>query len=552
MKTMKKLFALLLAVLMVMGMATTAMADDPVGTITIKHAHEGHVYEAYQIFSGTLHGGILTDLRWGSGIDMRDGDDVGTTEDFLEEIQTITRGEPPTYPLGGKTSAKDVAEVLSKWSKDDASLQQFADICGKYLSSTKVDSNEYDENTGTYTINLGEVGYYLVKDRAGTDALKEATATDYILQVVGNVTVEPKAVNPTFSKTVNNTLDGTYKEALSAEVGEKIFFKLESKMPSKLLYYKQYVLVFEETLPDELDGENIEAVYIKHANGQTTELLASGKCKNETAAGSNALKISTYNLLDTSMYPGININDTVVVKYSATLKPTVKTGKITDNGKGIVNKATLSFSNDMNQTYNGGTGLTFAKMTDTASVYTYGLNITKVSSADHNTKLKDAEFVLYRNVTDGNTKTPHYAVLSTADDMKNVIDHWTEDKNQASVLRSGEDGTFSIKGLGGISYNLEEIEPPQGYNTMDAPIVIAINPTLSSEGDLTALAGKADYTDATTDLKTGMLSFEVENTPGSTLPTTGGIGTTIFYIVGGVLVLGAGAAFVMKRRNEEA
>lgn len=548
MKTMKKLFALLLAVLMVMGMATTAMAEN-VGTITIKHAHKGHVYEAYQIFSGTLHGGILTDLRWGSGIDMCDGDGDGTA-DFLEEIQEITRGD--TTPLAEKTSAKDVAEVLSKWSKDDASLQQFADICGKYLNSTKVDSNGYNEDAGTYTINLSEVGYYLVKDQAGTDALQEATATDYILQVVGNVVVEPKAVNPTFSKTVNNTLDGTYKEALSAEVGEKIYFKLESKMPSKLLDYRQYVLVFEETLPDELDGENIEAVYIMHANGKTTELLNSEKCKNETTAGSNTLKISTYNLLDPTMYPAINSNDTVVVKYSATLKPTEKTGKITYDGKGIVNTATLSFSNDMNQPYGDGTGLTFAKMTDTASVYTYGLNITKVSSADHNTKLKDAEFVLYRNVTDGTTKTPHYAVLSAEIGMENVIDRWTTEKTQASALKSGEDGTFSIKGLGGISYNLEEIEPPQGYNTMDAPIVIAINPTLSSEGDLTALAGKADYTDATADLETGMLSFEVENTPGSTLPTTGGIGTTIFYIVGGVLVLGAGAAFVMKRRNEEA
>lgn len=546
MKTMKKLFALLLAVLMVMGMATTAMAET-VGTITIKHAHEGHVYEAYQIFSGTLHGGILTDLNWGSGINMRD-DDTDRTADFLEEIQEITRGD--TTPLAGKTLAKDVAEVLSKWSKDDASLQQFADICGEYLSDEKVSSNAYNESDGTYTINLNEVGYYLVKDQAGTEALKKATATDYILQVVGNVSIEPKAVNPTFSKTVGNTLDGTYKEALSAEVGEKIYFKLESKMPSKLLDYRQYVLVFEETLPDELDCEKIEAVYIMHANGQTTELLKSGKCKNETTAESNTLKISTYNLLEPSTYPAINSNDTVVVKYSATLKPTVKTGKITDGGKGIVNKATLSFSNDMNQPYGNGTGLTFAKMTDTASVYTYGLNITKVSSADHNTKLKDAEFVLYRNVTDGNIETHHYAVLSTEDGMKNVIDHWTMEKTQASVLKSGEDGTFSIKGLGGISYNLEEIEPPQGYNTMDAPIVIAINPTLSSEGDLTALAGKADYTAATTDLKEGMLSFEVENTPGSTLPATGGIGTTIFYIVGGVLVLGAGAAFVMKKRNE--
>ena len=537
MKAMKKLFAMLLATLMMVGMLATTATAATVGTVTIDHDHAGHIYEAYQIFAGDLHGGVLSKVEWGDGINMAvDGNSNGDS-DFIEEIQNIER--LGGTPLAGKEEADDVAEVLAKWSHDDAALKKFAEIVAKYSDNRHVITNDTNFVDGKYVIEFSEVGYFLIRDYAPSTALGEATATDYIMQVVGNATVEIKAVNPTFSKTVHNNLNGTYSEAMAVQNGDTVYFKLESKMPSMLPDYKQYSLVFSETLPTGLSNLTVEAVYLQPATGAAKPLTKDTHYTDNST--STSLEIKTMDLIRT--VGDLKNNDTFVVKYSAIVDASAAGfpfGK-GPSGNGLVNTATLQFSNDMNQM--DGPDVSRATLTDRAYIYSFGLDITKVNSTD-DAPLEGAKFVLSRDFSGEGIK---YAVLAN-----NIVTDWTTDENAATKLTSNASGKIIVKGLGAVSYNLEEVEPPQGFNQMDAAIIIAINPAIDAYGALNALNGTADTATVTGDVADGLLDISVKNNPGTVLPTTGGIGTTIFYIVGGVLVLGAGAAFVMKRRNEEA
>ena len=528
MKAMKKLFAMLLATLMMVGMLATTATAATVGTVTINHDHAGHIYEAYQIFAGDLHGGVLSNVEWGDGINP--------TPEFITKIQAIER--LGGTPLAGKDEAAEIAEELAKWSSEDAALKKFADIVGEHLGTCHVTTTNSDFSDGKYTINFTKVGYFFLRDQAPSTALGEATATDYILQVVGNVSIEPKAVNPTFNKTVNNSLDGTYTEAMAVQSGDKVYFKLESKMPSMLADYRQYSLVFSETLPAGLTNLTVESVYIQPSIGSPKALTVGTHYTNTSTA--NSLSITTVDLLTAGV--SINTNDTFVVKYSAMVDATnMPFGNA--GGYGLVNTATLKFSNDMNQDKPiNPEDVTRATLTDEAYLYSFGLDITKKNAAD-SAPLAGAQFVLYRNVSGVGNR---YAIV----DASGVITSWADNKAAASTLTSDEYGKIVVKGLGALSYYLEETEPPEGFNQMDAPLVVNVTPTIDAAGELTALNGTVDTANVTGDVADGLLDITVNNNPGTILPTTGGIGTTIFYIVGGVLVLGAGAAFVMKRRNE--
>ena len=144
MKAMKKLFAMLLATLMMVGMLATTATAATVGTVTINHDHAGHIYEAYQIFAGDLHGGVLSNVEWGDGINP--------TPEFITKIQAIER--LGGTPLAGKDEAAEIAEELAKWSSEDAALKKFADIVGEHLGTCHVTTTNSDFSDGKYTINF--------------------------------------------------------------------------------------------------------------------------------------------------------------------------------------------------------------------------------------------------------------------------------------------------------------------------------------------------------------------------------------------------------------
>lgn len=406
MKTMKKLFALLLAVLMVMGMATTAMADDI--TITVKNAPDGHSYAAYQIFKGKLHEGVLTELQWGS-------DNLGSA--LLVELKKESSAGTK-YPLfskenvnlfGSATDAASVASVLVGWPYNEADIQKFADVVASVIYANNSDTNSENNipvaataaaTNGTCTLNVTNsgTGYYLIVDT--TDNLTVEGATDFLLQIVGPTEVATKSSKPTFSKSVHTALEGTYTKVVDAEITDQfalsnlekddkgkftdaamttlgtsnaVWFKLEAKLPSLFNFYNQYYLEFEDEVPAGLapiKGSSHKNVYLLHENNTRTILNVDTEVTEKKDANGEVTGYTiSLNLGDLKRQLAdvtFNLNDTIVLKYATHVVPNAVLGNGTTSGN--KNTAKMIFSADMNE--KNITGYKTAEMTDSASVYT--------------------------------------------------------------------------------------------------------------------------------------------------------------------------------------
>lgn len=568
---MTRILSLMLVVMMLTAMfVTTALADDSV-TITIDNEAPNHVYEAYQVFTGKLSStGKLSDVQWGSGVN---GDALlaalKTCDLFLKD---------GVNQFAGCASAEAVSKIIAGWSYNEAPVKHFADEVAKHLTSTCSTSSAQSNNQ--YVINVGTVGYYFVKDKnavTGNDA-----ATDYLLHVAKSVHVSPKISVPTFIKTVNNELNTSYHDAIDAQIGDTLYFKLEAKLPSLYNDYHQYVMIMEDVLPEGLEFNQVEDIYIAHAAGGHTSYMnndantiTANKLYNQNnntnrtseyakfyGFKDNKLTVNFGDLKKTQQNP--NLNDTYVVKYSVTvtsdavygLNRTGETNDGTENNMGNQNTATLLTSNNMNQTIaypaEGETatgdlyaGIQLGSLSDTANVYVYQLKVTKVDSQTK-APLAGATFRLYRNVTNPNGGDPIKTYAHT--DANGVITAWniTEPQN---VLTSGEDGTFVIKGLDALAYHLEEVQAPEGYNTMTESVLVTVNATLTGHA-LTALTATADGTTTAGILNNGMVAISVNNTAGATLPETGGTGTTIFYVAGVALLVAVAVVFMVRKRRD--
>lgn len=238
-KTIKRLGAVLLAMAMAVSvLCTGALAAETTYSITVKPAVSGHTYEAYQVFTGTVATGegknkVLSDIQWSSDLKTTDN-----TTTLLNAVKAITVGESDK-PFKSCTNAADVAAVLSKdTAKDNATIKAFAKVVAKYLDNTKAKTGSFStsDDSNTYTISGLSAGYYLVKDKDGSvDANNHDVYTNYIMEVVQDVTVAPKISVPTVEKKVNNKT-----EADIAQIGEKVTFTLTGTLPKNYDDYKTY------------------------------------------------------------------------------------------------------------------------------------------------------------------------------------------------------------------------------------------------------------------------------------------------------------------------
>jgi len=178
-----------------------------------------------------------------------------------------------------------------------------------------------------------------------------------------------------------------------------------------------------------------------------------------------------------------------------------------------------------------------------ASVYTYQLEITKVDSVNTEVPLPGAQFKLFRNV--GSSLEKHYAQLNV-----NRITDWTTEESQATILETLADGKILIEGLGSAIYHLEEVKAPNGYEPLPTTEQITITGVMEGQA-LSSLTGVVEGVTVTGKTNIGQVAGKIRNTQGTGLPATGGMGTTIFYVAGAVLLLGSLAAYAVKKRNEE-
>lgn len=524
MKKMKRLLGVLLAAVMVLAMNITAFAAD-MYTITIKNSNSGHQYEAYQVFRGELSGNILSNVEWGAGVN--DADLLSA----LKSDSTIGSS------FNACNTAADVAEVLEDFTTNSEEIDAFAAVVGKHLSDSATGTSGAEPSDGKYSITGLSAGYYFVKDK---NAVSENDAsTKFILKLVKDTEVTPKSSVPKVEKKVQEgdyeTNDGYgtgYNDVADWNIGDAVPFKLIGTLPSTYDDYDTYKYVFHDTLSAGLTyNGDVKVYYASNKEGTDKQDITSSF--SITASG-NGITVTCENLKNVT---GVTKDSYIIVEYTAKLNINAEIGL-----DGNTNEVYLEFSNNPNA---GGEGETGNTPTDKVIVFTYELDTIKVDGENNDTKLPGAEFKLKNS-------EGKWVTVDTA----GKVTGWVEGEDNGSTLKSDEQGLFKVIGLDDGIYYLKETKAPDGYNELKNEIEIVITAATSNgqnwDGTPANALAKLDVTAAgkagTGKTDTGIAGITVENNKGATLPETGGIGTTIFYVVGGILVIGAAVLLITRRR----
>lgn len=576
MKRIRSLAAILLSLTMMLLLAVPAFAAGAY-SITIQNDKEGHTYEAYQIFAGDVasdevqggnaEGPILSNIIWGRGVDKTQ------YAALLAALKTDATIGAKFIGINDAADATAIAAALDGATAADAAA--FANVVSGFLSGTLTQSTY---NGGGYTIGGLDSGYYLVKDQNGSLEGDADTATEYIVQVLGNVTMEPKDSDiPTVEKKVSEEdyrLDDgygyTYNDVADWDIGDSVPFKLIGSIPD-MSAYDTYEYIFTDTLSNglTLQADTIKVYIARNPYDQVNnyEPLVMGAdytldVQNIGENGGGSFSIAFEDLKTNRYLTGANKEEYhyVIVTYDATLNANAEIGL-----PGNPNSVDLQFSNNPN---GDGLGRTAE---DTVIVFTYELDGTKVDGENAEKMLRDAQFVLLNG---GHTQVARIENGKLAgwvdfpDGYNNTnyaeipYETWTEFNEDMNVIMTSDaEGAFGVAGLEDGTYYLLEIQAPDGYNLLEHDLKVTITATTANGQNwngvantaLTALAvqtqlGETAPVDGTGNVETGAVGIQVTNNHGATLPETGGMGTTLFYVIGGLLVAGAGILLVVRFR----
>lgn len=517
---MKKFFALILALVMIVAMAVPVMAADT-HTITIEGpvSDTVHTYQAYQIFKGDLSEDktILSNIEWGTGISD------GTL--LLAALKEETYfGEGAANEFSACTDAEGVAKVLAGHSPDSAKLDKFAEVVGKFLSTTCVESVK-STTDNTYTISGLTDGYYLIKDKDGTlEGAVSDSYTKFMIHVVRDQSVKHKGDVPTVSKEVSDEKTTGYAKYEDAGIGDTVYYKLTGTLPSNYKDYETYKYEFHDTLSAGLTFNKIEEVYIHHADTTTTTTT-------DAYTVSNVGQKVEVKFDDLKKVTALG-SDQIVVIYSAIVNENAVIGSA-----GNENTVYLKFNNDPNGEGEGQTP------EDETIVFAFELDVYKVDGADTTKMLPGAEFIMFVYGHDQEGK--EVEVYAQVTDGK--LSGWTTDVTQATTLVSDANGKIVIKGVDARTYQLRETKAPDGYNLLEDDIVVTIHATYKND-KLDSLSITVDGKVQQGNASTGIVQTGILNNKGNTLPSTGGMGTTMFYTVGGLMVAAALILLVTKKR----
>ncbi len=539
MKKMKKIIALVLSMIMVVAMSVTAFADPgadsskPVIRVAEDDTHE---YGIYQIFTAdlsvdaTTNKDVLSNVKWGA--DCASGYVTGeqVPQDILDELM-----------------------VLAESTDNEAKLQAIE----KYVDWTKTPTSTVKKDSPVSVA----AGYYLLKDITQLENADDTNSIN-IVKIVKNLTIESKKDKPESWKKVDDVNDSdtsenavVWQDSADYDVGDLVPFQLNAKLPEDFASYKKYQLTFHDVEEQGLTFKK-DTLKVYAVNGDDKAEIPKATYNLNTKVDDSCT--FEVHFADLKTIEGVTINkDTlIVVEYESELNENAIIG-----ADGNKNTMHITYSNNPNDEKGGEKGKT---PNDTVIVFTFKTVVDKVvknpdfdesqGASESNPEflpLEGAGFTLYKKVpvmvtdTDGN-------LVQEKDSEDNLKYSWEQIGNELKGTEAVPMTTFSFERLDAGVYKLSETTVPAGYNKIDdieftitaehdvesqTPGLQKFN-GVAKDGTITIVASKAD----------GSVSTNIENKKGATLPETGGIGTTIFYVVGAILMIGAGVMLVTRKR----
>ena len=561
MKALKKSFALLLALMMVLALGTTAFAAESY-SITVKNPNTsismaGNTYSAYKLFNVTY-----------SDVTETSGNYAYTVTEEFKDFE---------YTVGDNTyEGESLINYLATLSDNAEALDTFAEAALKYAkdnSITAAGSVTAGEGATEATISVPSAGYYLVAGSATAPDNQTVVAACSLTTTDPTAEVTVKADVPSIEKKI---VEGdTLVPANTASIGDTVTFQLSSKVPN-MKGYEKYFFVMNDTLSEGLTYNGNDTMTVKIGDTtltRDTDYTVETNGQNITIIFKNFIQYKD------------QVGAAVTVTYSATLNEKANLSPT----EGNPNTVTLTYSNNPNAQGTGtpgnpdkpgegdATGTTPQSQTKT---YVTGIKINKVDGQDSTKKLVGAKFeikgtaltVVLTNTemfkaSESGTwymlKDGTYTEEGPTDDNTASYDSTTQKYEKVTVVTkdtvateintvgyTNAQGVLTFAGLNAGEYVITELVAPSGYNLLKDSITITITENADFSNANWTVTEKVGDKDAKT-LSAGadnLFSFTVENNSGTELPSTGGMGTTLFYILGGLLVVGAGVVLVTKKR----
>ena len=509
-KTIQKLMAALLAAAMVCAMAIPAFATDGdataaaatgTGSITIENAVTNQTYKIYRILNLEYHADTKA-YRYTAN---------GAWKSFILR-------ENNNFKLDKETGA--VTWINTNSENNGTAIQQIANSAGKY-AEYNVQEDDSAKATGiTLTFSNLPLGWYLVvSDLVDLDkgALCSIGTTD------PNAVIREKNSKPTIEKEVYE--GDTLGYSNDAGIGDTVKFQTRIHVTDG--NPTNYVL--HDTMSKGLDFNEKSVTVLLMRDPKTGGSNYGG---NLTPGTDYELVTSTSDTctFEIKFLKALKPYDYIQVDYSATVTSDAVIGTT-----GNDNKAVLTYGNNS------------TTESSTTKTYVWEMGVRKFANLggdDTNHALADAEFQLYKK--DGDTQK--YAMFTETGTNTSIykLTGWTNNATEAIKVKTPANGNITFEGLDAGTYYLEETKAPVGYNKLTAPITVVIDrgtlPTVASQ----TISYTVKYGDTTADDHV----VRVENKAGTVLPSTGGMGTTLFYVIGGGLMVAAIVLLVTKKRME--
>lgn len=561
-KTIKRLGAVLLAMAMAVSvLCTGALAAETTYSITV-NGKAGHTYQAYQIFTGTVsaNGKTLSDIKWGTGV---------TPATLLSKLKENTAVSSYFKDITeADDNAEKIAEIIGNFKDSSKEAYAVADAVEASVTTT-LESGTIAENATSTEITVSHAGYYLIKDaNRSQDNNSETVYTRNILKIVEpNTTITTKDAVPSLKKTITgiNTTVSENVEANTAGMGDKVNYKLTATVPD-MSGYTSYTFKITDTMSKGLTFNKDVAITIDGTALETTAFEVSNVTTDD---GNQTFTITIKDFINYKDDAGKNI----IVTYSATLNE-----KADLSTAGNTNEAKITYSNDPNKP--DSTGDT---PTSKVKTYTTGLKLKKVANTADGKTLNGAKFkisgtgskvilvnqaIYNKDNTNGTyylKKDGSYTTTEPTDETKGTYDSTTQKYKKIETVTKDtiptnfeteayvdQEGILKIEGLGEGTYTITELVAPDGYNLLTEPITITISAS-SVTFDSCTWSIKNGDTDLNIDtIDNTLYLLTVINKAGSTLPSTGGMGTKLFYTIGGILMAGAAIVLVVRKRRSDA